>query len=506
MDPLIAPTKIVLLLSYLRPSRGTRKRGAVFTAALFGLFVLSVPAPPIATERARAFGVSLQTAVDTSPSSGSYERLTLTHIRATGATFMRLGINWSDVAPVEPPPGFDAANPNEPAYNWAPVDRMVIDAVAYGLTPFLTIVSAPTWGQAPAGADNPDPNQLALFARAIASRYDGSRPGLPWVRYLEVWNEPNSTFFLKPQIVGNQVVSVNTYRTIINDFAAAVHDVRSDDVVIAGSLFPNGLRRTTATAIAPLQFTRQLLCLSAGPHPRRVCDTQVHADAWSVHPYTTGGPSTRPANPDNVWIQNLGSLTVLVRAAQSLGTLVSSQPVQTWVTEFSWDSNPPNPKGVPVMLQQRWVAETLYRAWRAGYSVFTWNALRDEPITDSSSPSGLYFACPQDISCDTPKPAEQAFRFPFVAYTSHRRRVLIWGRTPSGTQGVVQIQWLQGRRWQTLTKLRTDGDGIFTAARSLPRGASPGSTLLRAVLDGPEASPPFSLHRPPDIIVTPFGS
>jgi hypothetical protein len=232
----------------------------------------------------------------------------------------------------------------------------------------------------------------------------------------------------------------------------------------------------------------------------------VNVDAVSVHPYTSGGPSTLPANPDNVWIANLGSLTSLAQAAQRLGTLVSAQPVQTWVTEFSWDSNPPDPKGVPAQLEQRWVAETLYRGWHGGISVFNWYSLRDSPLASSPEQGGLYFECPQGIYCDQPKPAAAAFRFPFVAYTSSKRRALVWGRTPEGAPGTVRIQWLQGRRWRRLATLRTDRDGIFTGRPSLPRGANPKSALLRAVRSGGEASPSFSLHRTPDILVTPFGT
>jgi hypothetical protein len=54
--------------------------------------------------------------------------------------------------------------------------------------------------------------------------------------------------------------------------------------------------------------------------------------------------------------------------------------------------------------------------------------------------------------------------------------------------------------------LRTDGDGIFTARPILPRGANPKSALLRAVQAGGGASPSFSLHRPSEILVTPFGT
>jgi hypothetical protein len=132
--------------------------------------------------------------------------------------------------------------------------------------------------------------------------------------------------------------------------------------------------------------------------------------------------------------------------------------------------------------------------------------LRDQPLGFSMFQSGLYFACSAGIYCDTPKPAAAAFRFPFVAYHASKRRSLVWGRTPGGTVGRVRIQWRQGRSWRALATLSTDRDGIFTSHLTLPREASPKLALLRAVEPGVDVSPSFSLHRPPDIPVTPFGS
>jgi hypothetical protein len=179
--------------------------------------------------------------------------------------------------------------------------------------------------------------------------------------------------------------------------------------------------------------------------------------------------------------------------------------VQTWVTEFSWDSKPPDPHGVPLRLQQRWVAEALYKAWRGGVSVFTWYTIRDEPNAVTSAQAGLYFNCPHGIACDRPKPAQRSFRFPFVAYKVGGRTALLWGRVPFGIAGRVRIQWHQGSRWRPLATLSTDSDGIFMATRTLPRGIDTRSGVLRAVAAS-EASPSFSLYHPPDIIVTPFGT
>ncbi|HEX3692056.1 MAG TPA: hypothetical protein VHU13_01825 [Solirubrobacteraceae bacterium] len=455
---------------------------------------------------AAGYGVALRTAIDTTPADGAYEQGVLSHTRASGAQLLKLGVDWNQIAPSTPPTGFEASNPDSPGYKWSELDKETADAVAEGLTPFFTVVGAPSWAQSPPGSGEtrPDPAQLASFASAVATRYDGSHDGLPWVRYYEVWNEPNASFFLQPQMQGSRMVSVETYRTMIDDFATAVHGVRSDDQVIAGALFPNALRRRTVRAISALEFTRRLLCMSAGAHPERTCPSTVEADVWSVHPYTTGGPSTQSVNPDNVWIYNLGALTSLVKAAQRAGTLVSSQPVQTWVTEFGWASTPPASRGVSPPLLQRWVAESLYRAWRAGIGIFTWYALFDEPSATVPEQAGLYYYCSRGLTCAAPKPAQRAFRFPFVAFRSGSRSVLVWGRTPAGVQSRVSIQWRSGSRWRTLTTLRTDGDGIFTATRRLPRSLNPTKGVLRATIG--ESSPSFSLRQPPDVIVTPFGT
>ncbi len=493
---------------YRPPSRAhARSRRRLLLLALLGVLSIS---PLIAAGRAEAFGTPLSTGIDVYTGGPEGSRI-LGQVKSLGAQYLRITFSWNKIAPANPPPGFEPTNPFDPSYQWGDVDKELSAIVARGLTPLVGIDRPPSWGQSPSGAgeDSPDPNQLAQFTQAFAARYDGLHPGLPRVRYWEVWNEVNATYFLQPQIQENRIVSIDTYRTMLNAVSAAVHGVRPDDFVIGGALFPNGLRRPEETAIAPLEFVRGLFCLSPGPRPHKTCDTQVNVDAMSVHPYTSGGPSTLPANPDNVWIADLGSLSALDQAAQRLGTLVSAQPVQTWVTEFSWDSSPPDPNGVPAKLEQRWVAETLYRAWQGGISEFTWYSVTDQPFPASYQQAGLYYECPQGVSCQTPKPAAGAFRFPFVAYTVAKRRVLLWGRTPEGAPGKVQIQWLRGSRWRRLATLRTDGDGIFFTGRlNLPRAVNPKNGQLRALRLGGsgEASPAFSLHRTPDIPVKPFGS
>jgi len=172
------------------------------------------------------------------------------------------------------------------------------------------------------------------------------------------------------------------------------------------------------------------------------------------------------------------------------------------VTEFGWDTKPPDPGAVPLRLHARWVSEALFRMWRSGVTLATWFQLRDDldPNVPKSKEftSGLYFRCSGGLSCDRPKPALAAFRFPFVAFRSGRR-VLVWGRTPGGKRDKVRVQQRRGGRWVGLARLRTDRYGIFTRrVRPAGRGA------LRAMGAGGR-SRPFSLKRPRDLAISPFG-
>lgn len=486
--------------------------------ALLAGFATSVPA------RAAA---SLRTGLEAYAPPGPEGQLTMQRIRETGAAVVKIVVSWSEIAPTSRAAGFDPTNPFDPGYDWDELDRQVELATSEGLEPLVVLFGAPRWaeggpGTAAGGISSPDPAQLALFARAAALRYDGANAGLPRVRYWGVWNEPNVSLFMTPQLQGGRPVSIARYRSMVNDVAGAVKGVRADNLVVAGELFPNEVNRPRVQAIGPLAFMRGLLCLSAGAHPHPICRTRVKADIISVHPYTSGGPSDRPANPDSVWIGNLSSLGSLVADAQRAGNLLARGQAGLWVTEFAWNTRPPRTKGVPVTLDARWIAEALYLMSRAGVGVATYFGLRDGP-SGSIFQNGLYYSCPNGMQCDLPKPGLAAFRFPFVAYTTARaREVLVWGRTPAGVRASVQVQ-VRGTApsassWRGLAGLRSNGDGIFAARLRISGRESLSRLTLRAVLRSASfpgfpaassqpglASPGFSLTRPADLPVSPFG-
>jgi len=471
--------------------------------ALFACLALFAFAPAAA----RAAPDRLDTAViDPSALTNVSADVAFRRVHDAGATVVRLVLYWNWVAPDVRPDGFDASNPAAAGYRWSLIDGQVRRAVAAGLRPILAISRAPTWARDPAGGAGttwPDPAELARFAHAAALRYSGRFAAdgvqLPAVRYWQLWNEPNAERELFPQFRASMALSPNAYRRMLLAFAPAVHGVDRDNVVIAGGTAPFGHRSRDIQVTAPMRFMRQLLCVSKTPPYRATCSARVPFDAWAHNPYTQGGPTHHAYSADDVSLGDLPRMNAVLRAAIRLKHVVSARRVRFFVTEFSWDTSGPDPDGVPLRLHARWVAEALYQMWRSGVSLATWFRLRDDPLATSPYQSGLYFGG-TDLRSDKPKPALQAFRFPFVAFR-RSSGVLVWGRTPGGAPHVVVVQGRTHRGWTRLAQLRTNAHGLFT--RRLPPFA--GLSLRARVVGGREASLPFSLTPSRDRTVVPFG-
>lgn len=420
---------------------------------------------------------------------------------AAGATKVRLTLLWPSVAPALEPSDWNPTDPADPNYDWTEFDGIVRRAQSRGLNVYVTVMGAPKWAQQPpvssdpSSANLPDPAAFGAFGRALAKRFSGSFQGLPRIRFFQAWNEPNLTPYLSPQLVRGRPVSPAHYRRMLNAFAAAVHAVRRDNVVIVGGLAP--FRDLTPSVMAqnedwgPLSFMRALLCISRSLRP--TCKTKVDFDVWATHPYTSGNPTHKAVLANDVSLGDLPEMRAVLDAAVRHRQLTTPSP-GFWVTEFSWDTSPPDPKAVPTMLHRRWVAEALYRMWQNRVSLVTWLQVRDHPLSDPYQ-SGLWY---ED---GRPKPSLRAFRFPFVALRSGSR-ISVWGRTPHSRPRRVVIQQSVAASWRRVAVLSADRFGVFRATVTGTTRRGP----MRAVLaDTNEASVPFSLVVPPDRIFNPFG-
>ena len=484
---------------------------ALLAAAGLGAAGSLGQAPP-ATGAAAVLGGrgSLATAVQDYDILGSNRNLglALSRIKAAGTTAMRLTLNWRAVAPggTVKPVGFVATNPLDPRYKWSSFDQELRLVTARGLEAIVIVVQAPAWAEGStvgaAGTRSPNPAELGAFAKAAALRYSGSLPGLPRVRYWQVWNEPNLGSFLNPQTQNGKDVSPGIYRAMVNRMAAAVHSAQPDSLVIAGGQSAFGRPGGVFASVAPLRFMRELLCMSTGKKPHATCSTRTAFDIWAHHPYTAGGPGHHAYYPDNVSIPDLPRMRSLLLAAVRAKHVLSKRRVPLfWVTEFGWDTNPPDNAAAPGQLQARWVSEALYRMWTYGISLVTWFQLRDDPPGTSIYQSGLYYEDGNGYRLNRPKAGLTAFRFPFVAFKA-RHGVLVWGRVPpqfAGRRATVEQSTVRG--WRVRAVMRTNRFGIFRGTLRAPHDGS-----LRARVARGTISLPFSLKVPPPLqLVSPFG-
>ena len=491
-------------------------RASFLISALLGVAVLVGLAGGSASAR------PLETSIiDYEPYYGAEQDLALDRTRAAGASSVRIYVTWFAIAPdadsEQKPEGFDAGDPADPGYDWSGIDSQVRAIVAHGLEPILLLANAPVWAEGPGekpqgvnvrGTRSPDPEEYALFARAAARRYSGDFEDLPRVRLWQAWNEPNVWANLTPQYEGQPLTetadpdsrpaSPEIYRRLLNGFAEEVRAVHSDNLVITGGLAPFGSLRGGDHRVAPMVFMRELLCMNKRNKPLPDC-TRPAFDIWSHHPYTEGGPTHKAASPDNVSLGDLPRMRRLLRAAIRADHIATSKKVRFWVTEFSWDTKPPDKNGLPLKLHARWAAEALYRMWLNGITQVTWFKLRDDDTfgyPDAGVPqSGLYFRCDRGLFCDKPKPTLTAFRFPFVAFKT-KQRVKVWGRTPQSDRRQVLIEQKQrGGGWRRIARLRSDGDGIFQKKRIRRHGPGPVRARLEGQSGNAAKSLPFSLKR-----------
>ncbi len=411
----------------------------------------------------------------------------LTRAKQEGAGVVRLGIYWFQVAPQRPPSEAEARNPGWSGYEWAAIDLAVRNAAANGLTPLITISYAPAWAEgagrpstAPAGTWRPSPTALAAFAAAAARRYSGTYtpPGstevLPRVRYWQAWNEPNLSVYLTPQwrSVGHGFApsSPAMYRTMLNDFYAAVKGVNRTDLVLTGGTAPYG-EEPGGERMQPGLFVREMFCLRSLLLVPEHCPEKAHFDILDHHPYSAEGPYFHAINFDDIAIADIAKLTRPLRRAEALHLVGGPRHHPIWVTELAWNTNPPNSGGISLATQARWLQQSLKLLWQQGVSTVLWFLIVDQPPAPLEEATfeagGLYFQDGQ------PKPSAQAFHFPFVVSNAGRAGLELWGKAPG--HGRVSIERSQHGTWQTVRTSAPSAGGVFDVHLRLA-----GHPLLRA--------------------------
>jgi hypothetical protein len=397
-------------------------------------------------------------------------------IRAEGARYVRLPVTWSSIARSRPS---DPRNPSDPTYHWEVVEGRVNSILSRGLVPILGIYAAPSWAHSSSRL-TARTGDFADFAAAVARRYSGNAGQAPRVRYFQIWNEPNLRMFLDD--------SPSHYRAMVNAAYKEIKAVHSDNVVIAGGL-------------APFSDPQNQYGIGPFPYMRSVLNGKISFDVWSHHPYTSGGPNHQASLEQEASLGDLPRMRKLLIDRYRAGKVRSHGAPRFWVTEFGWDTNPPDPGGVPLAQHARWVAEAMYRMWQSDIDTMVWFKLRDDPMNGdwgASFQGGIFLNTTTRYADEKRKPVAEVLRFPFSA-VPEGGRVSVWGRTPRSRGGKVTIEMAKGSGWISIAKVNAGSHGIFRLKLNGRHGAR-----LRARV-GSNASYPFTAVHTKDVPVRPFG-
>ena len=285
-----------------------------------------------------------------------------------GAAIMRLLVQWNLAAPQQPA---NASDPFDPAYRLDDVDEAVRNAQSADMEVMLTISGTPSWANGGKTPNNMPQrlSDLTAFARAIASRYSGRYPGFPFVRFWSIWNEPNLNQFLTPQFNSKgQSVAPANYAKL---YAAAYAGLKAGNPLAQVAIGETSARGgDTANSIRPTHSPGMFAQLVAKANPN------LKFDAWAQHPYPTN-PSSGP-NQLVKW-PNV-SLRSFPRFETSLNTWFHRKSTPIWITEYGYQTRPPNSLGVPWSTQSQYLSQAISIAKSYSYvPMFIWFVYQDDP-------------------------------------------------------------------------------------------------------------------------------
>lgn len=293
-----------------------------------------------------------------------------------GADVIRTYAVWEQIAPTRPA---NAADPNDPAYDWSFHDALVRESIARGVQVLMTIWATPDWASAGLG-DSSAPAELqdlTDFAFALARRYSGGVDGVPAVELFSFWNEPNLNRFLTPQFdASGASVAPATYAAMYRAAYLGLKAGNPNARVAFLEVSPRGRdrpgERPTRDSHSPGRFAELVA---------EACAGRCEFDAIAWHPYTpslSGTPSSKVRWPN----ANLPELDRFVDALVEWFDL--SEPPRLWITEYGHQTDPPREGGVTPDEQAAYLEEALRVSDASGLvDMFIWFIYQDDPTADT---------------------------------------------------------------------------------------------------------------------------
>jgi hypothetical protein len=236
---------------------------------------------------------------------GTGRALAWRQLDSSHASVVRTIVDWSHVAPTRPR---DPRNPFDRAYRFGDVDQLVAAADRRGVEVLVTLWGTPGWANGHRKPNVPPRRfrDFEAFAQAFATRYSGAYPTLGAVRFVSIWNEPNTRRFLETP---NRAYE---YAALVRAGYRGVKAGSPTMLVAAGE---------TAASHAPASFVSAVAR----------ADRRLPFDAWAHHPYPTragGGPDDHTRWP------NVG-LKSLVRFDKHVSRSFRRARAPLWLTEYA---------------------------------------------------------------------------------------------------------------------------------------------------------------------------
>lgn len=215
-------------------------------------------------------------------------------------TWVRVDVDWSSV------------EREQSVLDWDEPDAIIDEAAAHGMKVLAVLAFSPGWANAsttipwaPTSHARPgDPTSFGNFARVAAQRYAAKG-----VRAWEIWNEPNTRKFWRPNADAGQ------YAELFRAGAAGIRSVDPGSTLLIGGLAP--LPDEPGAGVAPTDYLEQLYDDGAA---------QL-ADGVAVHPYTF------PKLPLDEHRQAVGAFGDLP-ALHTLMDRHGDGGKKVWITEF----------------------------------------------------------------------------------------------------------------------------------------------------------------------------
>ncbi len=420
------------------------------------------------TSSAFAFSVGLQQDNMLQSPDPRVQKQTIEQMDLLGANHLRLSGDWARIAAAcanQPPLALE--NPLNTCYDWGYLDNVVSTAQDHQMEVVLSVWKRPAWlfknpslqytGCSPVEFTQFE-NHFISFMTAMATRYS-RKSKIGYVKYWTIWNEPNSHTFWQPH-TDSKTCKINSSTPALR--YASLYQMTTPKIKQASPTSQVALGPFGASSLPakPLDYLNQVL-----PY---LADTQI--DTVAINPYQKLSPDQRSFSIKSGAV-GLGNIQDLL---DTLDSYPQSLNANVWVTEFAYQSNPPETTdySVPLDTQALWGARALRVAQEnPRIELFGWYVMRDPDFKQSPLDwqSGMFTAN------GVKKPLYYAFKSPISVNYNLDGTTHIWTqyRANLTEQTKVDLVWADNVEMDNyqLIQVRKNNDGVLSADVFLPVGA-----------------------------------